>query len=104
MPSRSYLNTVLTVIAVFLGLNLLVQAGNLPAGSSAAVATIAPAQPEGTVAQIPNAAEQRRAMMASLEAMNRRLAAIESKLDKGLSVKVTEMPAVKVTEMPDQRN
>jgi hypothetical protein len=102
MPSRSYLNAVLTVIAVMLGLNLLVQASSLPAGSSAAHASTAPAQPG--VAQIPNAAEQRRAMIVALEAMNRRLTSIETKLDKGLSVKVTEMPAVTVSEMPDNRN
>lgn len=102
MPSRSYLNAVLTVIAVLLGLNLLVQASNLPAGRSAAHANAPLMQPE--VAQIPNAAEQRKQVIAALDSINRRLTSIENKLDKGLSVKVTEMPAVKITEMPEPRH
>lgn len=102
MPNRQYLNAVLTVIAVLLGLNLLLQVSNLPAGPSAAHANSPLMQPE--VAQIPNAAEQRKQMIVALDAINRRLTSIENKLDKGLSVKVTDMPAVKITEMPEPRN
>lgn len=43
-----------------------------------------------------NAAEQRKRMIEQLTIMNDRLTRLESKLDKGISVKVTEMPAIKV--------
>lgn len=45
-----------------------------------------------------NATEQRNRVISQLDQMNHRLATIEAKLDKGLSVKVTEMPAVIVKE------
>jgi len=42
-----------------------------------------------------NSAEQRKTMIAQLTQINERLGRLESKLDKPLSVKVTEMPAQK---------
>jgi len=43
-----------------------------------------------------NSGEQRRQMILQLTEMNQRLTRIEAKLNSGLSVKVTEMPAVTV--------
>lgn len=45
-----------------------------------------------------NATEQRRAMILALQQMNTRLAAIETKINTGLTVKVTEMPPVVIKE------
>lgn len=100
MRNRSYLNAVLTVIAVLLGLHLLVQVSGQHASPSVAVA-----QPvgDGPVNSPPfNAAEQRKQMIALLELLNRRVSSLENKLDKGLNVKVTEMPAIKVEEKPSR--
>lgn len=45
-----------------------------------------------------NSGDQRRQMIAQLTEMNSRLTKIEAKLNSGLSVKVTEMPAVVVKD------
>jgi hypothetical protein len=59
-----------------------------------------PTTTQGTPTTSPpfNAAEQRQQQTAALDQINRRLAAIEAKLNSGISVKVTEMPAVIVKE------
>ena len=44
-----------------------------------------------------NSGEQRNRMNAALDSIDARLAHIEAKLEKGLSVKVTEMPPVKLS-------
>ncbi|MBC7834376.1 MAG: hypothetical protein H7Y88_04655 [Phycisphaerales bacterium] len=92
----SYTHTVLTVIAVLLGLHLMVRFD----GSTGNAAFAQPEnQPGSTADKIPfNAAEQRKTMIAQLEQIHRRLGAIESRLDRGISVKVTEMPAMPAAE------
>lgn len=40
-----------------------------------------------------NAAQQRKEQLEQLKLLNEKMARIESKLDRGISVKVTEMPA-----------
>ena len=50
-----------------------------------------------------NAAEQRKQMIAALQQMNTRLSAIETKLNAGLNVKVTEMPPVIIKEQPAKK-
>jgi hypothetical protein len=45
-----------------------------------------------------NAAEQRKQMILALQQMNTRMGAIETKLNAGLSVKVTEMPPVVIKD------
>ncbi len=84
----------LTVVATLLGANLFL--GLLGVGGPDA----AQAEQPKTVDVPFNAADQRKQMIDQLGQMQARLAAIESKLDKGLSVKVTEMPPVKVSSMP----
>jgi hypothetical protein len=52
-------------------------------------------QPGDPVVDPPfNATEQRRQMILALQQMNTRLGAIETKINSGLTVKVTEMPPV----------
>lgn len=98
--NRSYLNAVLTVIAVLLGLNLLVQVTGQHTIPAAAAAQPA----DGNVTSPPfNSAEQRKQVIALLELLNRRVTSLEGKLDRGLSVKVTEMPAVRVEEPSERR-
>lgn len=47
-----------------------------------------------------NATEQRKQIIEQLKQVNDRLAKVETKLNTGISVKVTEMPAVTVKETP----
>lgn len=106
-PSLPRGTTLLAVMAALLGVNLLVVtlAGNAARdiGLAPAAAYAQPSTSRDTkITNDPpfNAAEQRRRMIEQLEQLSVRLAAIESKLDKGLSVKVTEMPPVKIASMP----
>lgn len=84
----------LTVVACLLAANLFL--GLLGVGGPSA----AMAQPVKTVEPPFNASDQRRQSTEQLTQIQARLAAIEAKLEKGLSVKVTEMPPVKVASMP----
>ncbi len=96
-PARSPVRgpvAMLTVVASLLAANLFLGALGVVGPSVAA------AQPEKTVEVPFNAAEQRRQMIDQLSQVHMKLAAIEARLEKGLSVKVTEMPAVKVSSMP----
>ncbi len=97
--SRSYLNAVLTVHAVLLG----VIAVNGIAGPSRS--GVAVAQPPESYAGVPtpdgddpsgrvSAAEQRKQMIGELRTIASRLDRIEGTLNKGLSVKVTSMPPI----------
>jgi hypothetical protein len=94
--NRSYLNAVLTAIALLLGLNLLVQVTGQHASPGAALAQ--PADDENVTSPPFNSGEQRKQMIALLELLNRRVTSLEGKLDKGLNVKVTEMPPVQVDD------
>lgn len=94
MRNRTYLNVAATVAAVLLALNLMVVLGE-----SRLTPPAVAAQPEERGFQTPfNASEQRREMIISLEKINTKLAAIESRLDRGLSVKVTEMPPMRMQD------
>src|SRR5262245_54893368 len=81
-------------------LGMLVARGGGAAPANAALPDDAFLQPEKDgVKESPfNAGEQRKQIIAQLETANKKLAAIEKKLDGGLSVKVTEMPAVIVKD------
>lgn len=95
--SVRYLNGVLTVIAVLLGL-LVVQRGIEP-GAERNAAFAASGQNKPGHVGFPNAAEQRKRLIASVQQLDARLKQIESGLLKGtLSVKVVEMPPVKISE------
>ncbi len=75
--------------AALLGFNLMLGVSGLR-GTSPAMAD--PPQNDPPF----NAAEQRKRMIDQLTQINDRLARLEGKLDKGINVKVTEMPAIKV--------
>jgi hypothetical protein len=89
-PNR--LNACLLILNVAVLGTALVRFG----GTAPEAATANAAQPAGEpTKETPfNAADQRKQMITQLDLINKRLAAIEKKLDSGLNVKVTEMPAV----------
>jgi hypothetical protein len=87
-----YLNAVLTAIACLLALNLLAGRGALPASSPASAQEYKPSD-------LPfNSGDQRNRVTAAMESVDARLAQIEARLDKGLSVKVTEMPPMRMAD------
>lgn len=61
-------------------------------------AAMAQDTPRGQLESPFNATEQRKQIIAQLTQMNERLTRMETKLNTGISVKVTEMPAVIVKE------
>lgn len=61
-------------------------------------AAVAQDIPRGQLESPFNATEQRKQMIAQLVQMNERLTRVETKLNTGISVKVTEMPPVTVKE------
>jgi hypothetical protein len=103
VPSRvPYTNTVLTVIAVLLGVIVLdravVRAGaadGILGGPSAARAEIGPDDEEIAGARI-SAADQRKVIIAELRNLSHKLDGIDARLGKGLNVKVTDMPPVRM--------
>jgi hypothetical protein len=96
----SYLNTVLTVIAVLLGVLALGQSGT-PSSAQSGVTTLTGAGDGGGDDEVPpadgriSAAEQRKTMIAELRTMSRKLDQVSEMLNKGLNVKVTQMPDLK---------
>lgn len=90
MRGATLTRVLLAAVAVLLLLNLVAGDARLPE-------SVAAAQPAGDLSPF-NATEQRKRMIDALDEISGRLAKLESKLDKGLNVKVTEMPAVKVME------
>lgn len=99
-PSRSlsYLNSVLTAIAVLLALLVLGQYGTPTSAQSGVVTTSAGGGPDedgpGTDGRV-SAAEQRKTMIAELRSMSRKLDQMNDMMGKGLSVKVTQMPEIR---------
>ncbi|MGD9688790.1 MAG: hypothetical protein AB7K52_02475 [Phycisphaerales bacterium] len=85
--------------AAILGLNLILgstgTSGMMP--SHAAAQTGSSGQPGTTMMPEPpfNAADQRKRMIEALTQLGDRMARIEARLEKGVSVKVIEMPASK---------
>lgn len=76
-----------------LGLTLLLGnsgvSGTAPANAAAFDQPGTTMQPEGPF----NSADQRKRMIEQLTMLNERMARLEAKLDKGINVKVIEMPA-----------
>jgi len=95
----TYLNGVLTVIAGLLAVLVTQSTIGLPGPESAVaadrVSTVRGESASRESIGIPNAADQRARMIASLDAMDARLARIESKLNAPLDVKVIDMPETK---------
>lgn len=104
--SRSYLNSVLTAIAVLLGLLVLGQYGT-PTSAQSGIVTLSGSGPDPSDDDQPgsdgrvSAAEQRKTMIAELKAMSRRLDQMNEMMSKGLSVKVTQMPEIKWPQAKD---
>lgn len=95
-PRSRYANGVLTLIALFLGLIALQLWTDGPRETAASAQH--PSASE-QVAGIPNAADQRRRMIAGLDNIEKRLQKIESKLTSGaIDVKVISMPASKSSD------
>ncbi|HYE01925.1 MAG TPA: hypothetical protein VD963_01690 [Phycisphaerales bacterium] len=97
----------LAAIAVLLGLNLLATVSGTRLGVAAAHAQPVRQDRPGTdnvdqPGDIPfNATAQRKTMIAHLDQMNARLARIEGQLERGVNVRVTEMPEIKFPERRD---
>lgn len=95
---RNYTNGVLTAIAALLGVIVLQQA-NTPGTQGTALAQVGivgeKAVVDDAASGLISAAEQRKSIISELKTVNDRLAAIEGALAKGISVKVTSMPAQK---------
>ncbi|MEX0653773.1 MAG: hypothetical protein WD534_01845 [Phycisphaeraceae bacterium] len=77
MQSLKYLNSVLTVIAVLLTLNLWVGWTDTPAGDRMTI--VSEAQAQG----VPNAAQQRREMIDSIKQVNSQIGEIKTLLTSG---------------------
>lgn len=93
----AYLNVVLTAIAVLLALLLVDRqgvAGWLAPPGARAQASAAD-DPQSSAQSLVSASEQRKLMIAELKRLAGKLDRIEAKLNAGLNVKVTEMPAAK---------
>jgi hypothetical protein len=95
--ARTYTNGVLTVIAAVLVLNWLGQGATALSTAAAQPADESAFQPDDPSGRI-SAAEQRKQMIGELRSVSARLDRIESALTRGISVKVTDMPAIKVQE------
>ncbi len=94
-PSHRYTNAVLSAIACLLLLNLLSGRNELPTPSAASAQDYKPSD-------LPfNSGDQRNRMTTALESIDGRLSMIEAKLEKGINVKVVDMPPVK---LQDDRN
>jgi hypothetical protein len=92
MDRMKYLNGVLTVIAVLMGLVLLNQSG-LGLSASRAEAS----QPERGTGLV-SAADQRKQMIEELKKVSARMEKLEKAIEKGVNVKVTSLPEVKKPE------
>jgi hypothetical protein len=98
-PRRlGYLNAVLTVIAVMLGLLVADRLVVAPPAAEAVQPAGRTDQP-GRGAGLVSAADQRKAMLTELRKMSTKLDQLEKTIKSGgLSVKVTEMPEIKIPQ------
>ena len=92
---RTYTNIALTIIACLLGLLVIGGRGPLPTRDAQAQVggSLEPVRmdDQGMI----SAAEQRKMIIAELQTIASRMERVESHLAKGITVKVTEMPAPK---------
>lgn len=92
MKTLRYLNTVLTVIALLLTLNLYVQLTGTPAGAMVSTANEAhaAAEPKG----VGSTAARQQAMVEALDSLNTSVSAINKTLTDGsVRVRVDSLPA-----------
>lgn len=93
-PRRlSYLNGVLTVIAVCLAL-LVIDRLDLGTPSAEAGPTAQPDRGAGLI----SAADQRKIMIAEIKRLTTKVEGVDKALKEGISVKVTDMPEIKLPE------
>lgn len=99
-PARRSLARLLPGAGVVAALLLAASAGSQAFGPS--VASAQPSDDSVQAGRTPpfNSAAERQAMISLLTQINERMARIETKLNTGLSVKVTEMPAISIKNMP----
>ncbi len=101
---RAYTNVVLTAIAGLLGIIAVgQQQGGLATSAQAQPQTFAQAPDEPTTGMV-GAADQRKQMINELKSISGRLDRIESALNRGISVKVTELPAGALTDRKDEKD
>jgi hypothetical protein len=93
---RPYTNVILTVIAGLLAVVAFDPGRGAPVAISEAQAQ--PAQPDSDENARVSAAEQRKVIIAELRALSSRVERVESTLNRGLSVRVTEMPPLQLPE------
>ena len=86
MRNAKRFSALVPAAAIFAGLLAVAQLGTT--GTQTATAAYQQ-QPESPF----NATQQRKEQLEQFKQMNERLARIEAKLDKGINVRVTEMPA-----------
>ena len=93
-----YMNVVLTVIAVCLGLLVI---DRYTDDGTAAHAQVQPTSDQpGRSSGLVSAATQRKAIIAEIKKLGARLDGIEKTMKSGLTVKVSEMPDIKLPEQP----
>ncbi len=96
MRKDGYRNGVLTAIALLLGVLVLGQAGGPSQAGAGQVQhagqVLTPPEGGGMI----SAAEQRKMILRELYALRRQMEEIRALLNKGLSVKVTEMPEIRL--------
>jgi TolA-binding protein len=95
-PSNKYLNSVLTVIALMLGLMATERFFGSSAGGQ--VATASPVGTDDSVSERVNAADQRKQIIAELKTLNSKLDKMQGSIKSPMPVKVLEMPAIRVEE------
>lgn len=93
-----YMNVVLTVIAVCLGLLVVDRYTDGQAAHAQSVQPT-PGQPGRSTGLI-SAADQRKMIIAEIKKLGVRLEGIEKTMKTGLTVKVSEMPEIKLPEQP----
>lgn len=96
-PSNKYLNSVLTVIALMLGLVAMERFFGSDSRGQMAVASAGPSEESGSVGLV-NAADQRKQIIAELKSMNAKLDKMQGSIKSPMPVKVLEMPAIRVEE------
>ena len=94
-----YQNLVLTVIAGALTLGIVERHSGLLTEPAAAQPQSQPGSAQGD-SGLANGLEQRKQTINELRLINSKLERLEAKLNSGLSVKVTEMPAIKFPQEP----
>jgi hypothetical protein len=111
VAGRAYLNGVLTVIACLLAVHVASSGAGLSSAASAQVAGTRGSDRggdkvgfigagdeggEGGSSGLVSAADQRKQILAELQRIGSKLDAVDAALNKGLNVKVTDMPAMKL--------